>query len=129
MNGLGDYIRRRRETLHMTPTELARALDRDNSYVSRVETGRNKTLPDPAEMARIARALGVTMRDLLAAAGYLIDEDDEAGYPPDVAEIADIAAALPADLRAALRLYVEGFAHMAPRAPWPVSAPSVRSLE
>lgn len=72
MNEFGEYIRKSREARKLTPTELAAALGRDNSYVSRLETGRNKRLPDPDEFNALAKVLGVPMTDLLAAAGFAV---------------------------------------------------------
>ncbi|MCA9163671.1 MAG: helix-turn-helix domain-containing protein [Planctomycetales bacterium] len=68
---LGSYIRSRREALGMTARALAANADIEPPLLSRIETGVMKTLPEPAILKRIARALGVGVETLTAAAGYV----------------------------------------------------------
>lgn len=48
--------------------ELAEKIDRANNYISRIETGRIKTVPYDV-LERLARALDVTIDDLLFVEG------------------------------------------------------------
>lgn len=73
MNELGSYIRELRERRGWTGRDLAEQIDRDPSYVSRLETGRQKETPAPEEARRLALALGVTVADLLAHQGYDVE--------------------------------------------------------
>jgi transcriptional regulator with XRE-family HTH domain len=56
--GLGAYVRRLREEKGWSQGDLAREMGSDKSYVSRLETGRQR--PRPETVGRVARALGAT---------------------------------------------------------------------
>lgn len=75
MNELGSYVRQLREDKGWTARDLAERIDRDPSYVSRLETGRQKETPGPDEARRLASALGVGVADLLLRLGYDLEED------------------------------------------------------
>jgi transcriptional regulator with XRE-family HTH domain len=75
MSTLGKFIRDRRVYRHQMSRDLAAAVGIDAATLSRLETGGMKTLPDPALLRRLAEALGVTVPDLLEAAGYLTESD------------------------------------------------------
>jgi transcriptional regulator with XRE-family HTH domain len=71
MQGLGRFIQNRRTDMGMRSETLASLIDRSQSWVSRLETGTAKTLPEPNDLTAIASALGVSVFDLLEAAGYV----------------------------------------------------------
>lgn len=75
MNDLGRFIQEKRLARGMRSESLASAIGRSQSWVSRVETGMMKTLPEPEALAAIAKALGVTVAELLDAAGYKVTDD------------------------------------------------------
>jgi len=70
----GKYLRREREGLNMTLTELARRVEVSIAYLSRIERERENPPPDRLVSA-LARALGLPADDLFAAARRL---------PPDL---------------------------------------------
>jgi transcriptional regulator with XRE-family HTH domain len=61
---VGDLIRRRRRTLDLTLTEVARKTEFSVSYLSQVE--RNLVAPSVAALMKIAAALGVSVGQILA---------------------------------------------------------------
>ena len=67
MTGFGELLRSRRETQGLEQAELARLLDVTQQTVSKWETG--VTVPRPARVAAIARALELDAGLLHAAAG------------------------------------------------------------
>lgn len=77
MNELGSYIAAMRERRgYRTQTALAEAIGKPQTFVSRIERGTAKVLPEPDDLRLIARALNVPMAELLRAAGYLDPDDD-----------------------------------------------------
>lgn len=82
MQGLGRFIQNRRAEIGMRSETLASLIDRSQSWVSRLETGTAKTLPEPNDLTAIASALGVSVFDLLEAAGYLDGERPDPGDAP-----------------------------------------------
>ena len=68
----GEFIRRERGRRGLTQQNVADAIERPGSYVSRLERDNFRDLPDPLEMRRIAEVLGCSESDLLRAAGYLM---------------------------------------------------------
>lgn len=71
MERLGRFIAEKRVAAGLRGDELAYRIGRAPSWVSRMETGGQRTLPDPDVMRALANELRVTMPDLLEAAGYL----------------------------------------------------------
>lgn len=67
----GEFIRNRRARLGLMQADVARAIGRPDSYVSRLENDRFKELPSPDEMLLLAEVLKCSEADLLRAAGYL----------------------------------------------------------
>jgi transcriptional regulator with XRE-family HTH domain len=67
---LGGRIRARREAAALAPADLAAALALDMETLAAIEAGRRD--PDYRTLARLARALGVGVGELLAA----MDEED-----------------------------------------------------
>lgn len=64
---LGDAIRRIRVEKGISQERLALLAEVDRSYVGRVERGDNNVAV--LTLARLAKALGISLRDLMEAAG------------------------------------------------------------
>ncbi len=62
MEGLGPYMRRRRDELDLSLRELAKRLDCSAAFVSDIELGRRH--PSEKVLAEIARVLKVKLEDL-----------------------------------------------------------------
>lgn len=88
---LGQYIKNRRRVLGMTQVEMAELLDRDQTYVSHLELGKRKSLPEPHEVNEIARVLRVSVFDLLKAIGFH-DEEEIHEEPAAVQVFTQLAA-------------------------------------
>ncbi len=73
---LGQRIRELRKQQKMSQTELAEKVDVALMTISRIERGEHE--PHIKTLARIARGLGVSVFDLLRAAGYS-EKDEDAG--------------------------------------------------
>lgn len=76
----GTVLRRIRQSKDMTQREVARAINMDFSYFSRLETDHFKSLPTRETIAKIADAMRCTeveKADLLAAAGRVAVEMQE----------------------------------------------------
>jgi transcriptional regulator with XRE-family HTH domain len=76
-NNLGRYVQARRSALGLRAEEVGAAVGKSQSWISRLETGAQKTFPEPEEIAGLAAVLQITPRELLEAAGYL--PADESG--------------------------------------------------
>lgn len=96
----------------MSPAQLAHAIGRTSSYVSRLELDGIKT-PPPDVTADVARALQLDERYLLRLIGYLSTvPDDTTGTPLFPAddprrELAELLANVPDGRLAALRVVLE----------------------
>lgn len=73
----GQYVRQRRARIGLLQKDVADAIDRPTSYVSRLENDQFKDLPSPEEMRRLAEVLECTEADLLRAAGYIPESNEE----------------------------------------------------
>ena len=72
MNDLPALIRNARERRGITnQAALGELIGRDQSFVSRLERGLMKELPTPETLRAIGDALGLTMPEMLEAAGYV----------------------------------------------------------
>ena len=69
----GERLRSLRKTRGWTQADLARASGLTRSHISRLEAGAIQ-LPSRERLHRLAQALGTTPDDLLAAAGYRVEE-------------------------------------------------------
>lgn len=74
MNDLGSLVAHRLALLGMKDFELAHALGKKPSFVSRLRHGEVKTLPPPEELQIMAETLRVPMVELVVAAGYPVAE-------------------------------------------------------
>jgi transcriptional regulator with XRE-family HTH domain len=78
-DGIGPFIRARREELRLSQTAVADAVQMRKSHLSEIERGKIG-LPNADVRRRLAKVLGVTQVDILIAAGELTpDELQEAG--------------------------------------------------
>src|ERR1700680_637065 len=64
MEGLGPYMRRRRDELDLSLREFAKRLDCSAAFISDIELGRRN--PSEKVLAEIARVLGAKLDDLQA---------------------------------------------------------------
>lgn len=73
---LGELVRYRRGVLGLTQPDLAAHIDRNPSFVSRLENDKLSEIPDPVLLRALADALGTTVLALLEAWGYDIAEGE-----------------------------------------------------
>jgi len=66
---LGEYIKSLRKSNGFTQIELAQMSGVSNSELSRIESGQRQN-PSPLILRAIAPHLGITMEELMSAAGY-----------------------------------------------------------
>jgi transcriptional regulator with XRE-family HTH domain len=71
MDRLGRVIAERRQALGLRGDEFAYRIGRAPSWLSRLEHGGQRSLPEPEVLRAIADELGISPADLLEAAGYL----------------------------------------------------------
>lgn len=121
-------VQERRQRLGMRGDELAFRIGRAPSWVSRIETGGQRNLPEPDIMHKLAAELGVSVADLLDAAGYEVYEnqavradaasDDASDEPDAVRELVAMLRQirLTADREAGLRAILSSMAEMDRRA-------------
>lgn len=83
MNKMGLLIRSARERKGWNQKQLADKIGKDSSYVSRLETGRTKETPPAEDLGSLSDVLGVTVLDMLTAAGYQLQEteSEDSGSP------------------------------------------------
>ncbi len=70
-------VTRQLAVLDMRDYELARQLGKQPSHVHRLKSGLVKTLPSPEELERLSRTLGLSIADMVSAAGYRIDPESD----------------------------------------------------
>jgi transcriptional regulator with XRE-family HTH domain len=70
----GAMVRRRREALGMTTTELACKVGTRDSTISRIELGAFAT-PRPDKLAHLAEHLSLPLADVFAAVGYVVPDE------------------------------------------------------
>lgn len=97
MKDLGRLVRRERERRGLRGTDLGAAIGRDAAYVSRLENGVLKEIPDPTTLAALAARLGVEEVRLLEAIGYHVRPTAAAPLPFD-SDRADLIALLEHEL-------------------------------
>lgn len=73
----GEFVKKRRGRLGLLQSDIGRAIDRPDSYISRLENNQFRDLPSPEEMRRLAKVLECTEADLLRAAGYITAPNEE----------------------------------------------------
>jgi transcriptional regulator with XRE-family HTH domain len=72
MADFGEYIKNLREQHKLSLRDVAAKTGMSYSYLTQIEHGRRKA-PGPELLKRLAPVYGVSVRDLLKAAGYLED--------------------------------------------------------
>lgn len=75
-NKFGEYLRRLRKTKGLTLKQVETAAEVSNAYISQIERGLRKP-PHPDILKRLAKVYEVTHRELLIAAGYLEDPEEQ----------------------------------------------------
>lgn len=82
MNELGRFIASRRAIAgFQSQVELANAMGKPQTWVSRLERGAAKELPPPEDVALLAEHLRVSPAEIIAAAGYNIETGFEEESP------------------------------------------------
>jgi len=75
-NKFGNYMRKLRKEKGLTLKQVEKVAEVSNAYLSQIERGvRNP--PHPDILKRLAKAYEVTHRELLIAAGYLEDPEEQ----------------------------------------------------
>lgn len=74
METLAKAVRGARLAQGMRGIDLAQALGKDPSYVTKLEHGTLKEIPDPATLGKLSAALGIPEPDLLALIGFRVRE-------------------------------------------------------
>ena len=113
MERLGALIATARERSGLKGYELARRLGKQPSYVSRLEGGGMKTLPPPEELHRIGQAIGLSVDEMLRAAGYDVGGDETADALAAVYRRLDPSIRKMIDNPATLDRWVRSAAHTA----------------
>ena len=92
-NRIGPLIRTYREKRGAVWTleYVSRLLGRPSGWLSNLETGKTKNLPEAEELRKIADLLDIPMTDMMIAAGYL-SESDFASPPEDEMPVRDYVA-------------------------------------
>ena len=71
----GEYLKELREKKGVSLKEVEKAIGASNAYISQLETGTRKKLPEPERLRAIADYYNVTVEELLAKAGYYEQKD------------------------------------------------------
>lgn len=99
---LGDRVRRYREALGYTLTDLARESGVSRSYLYQVESGESS--PTEEKLLALANALGVTANELLG----IVDEHTDVDIPDSLATFARQAKLRPDEVRMLARINYRG---------------------
>ena len=75
-NKFGNYMRKLRKEKGLTLRQVEQAADVSNAYLSQIERGQRNP-PHPDILRRLANVYEVTHRELLIAAGYLEDPEEQ----------------------------------------------------
>jgi len=75
-NKFGEYVRTLRKTRGLTLKQVETSAGVSNAYISQFERGLRKP-PHPDVLKRLAKVYEVTDRELLIAAGYLEDPEEQ----------------------------------------------------
>lgn len=78
MKTLGKLVRERRESAgYMNQRDFADALERAQSWVSRLEADRMMNAPSPEELHAISKTIPLSVSEMLAAMGYDLETGSE----------------------------------------------------
>jgi len=91
MDALGTIVRRARLAKGLLGWQLAAAIGKNASFVTKLEHGEVKEVPPPRVLHALAEALDLSEADLLVAIGYVV-HDEPAPVPVDSDHAAVIAA-------------------------------------
>jgi len=75
-NKFGNYMRKLRKEKGLTLKQVEKVAEVSNAYLSQIERGVRNS-PHPDILKRLAKAYEVTHRELLIAAGYLEDPEEQ----------------------------------------------------
>lgn len=76
-SSLGRFVKQRRDELGLTQTQLEQISGVPQRTISRIEsTTKEGYLPEPSTLRSLAKGLWLTPKDLLAAAGYDVYDND-----------------------------------------------------
>ena len=75
-NTFGNYMRKLRKEKGLTLKQVEKVAEVSNAYLSQIERGVRNS-PHPDILKRLAKAYEVTHRELLIAAGYLEDPEEQ----------------------------------------------------
>ena len=71
----GEYLKELREKKGVSLKEVEKSIGASNAYISQLETGTRKKLPEPERLRAIADYYNVTVEELLTKAGYYEQKD------------------------------------------------------
>src|SRR5690348_16257857 len=75
-SNFGAYLKERRKEKGLTLKQVQNAATVSNAYISQIERGQRNP-PHPDILKRLAEVYGVTHQELLVAAGYLEDPEEQ----------------------------------------------------
>ena len=75
-NKFGEYLKKLRKEKGLTLKQVEGAAEVSNAYISQIERGLRRP-PHPDILKRLAKLYEVTHQDLLIAAGYLEDPEEQ----------------------------------------------------
>ncbi len=78
---LGQRVKQLRESIPMSQSDLAKAINVAPSYIGHIESDRRR--PSRDIIKQLAGVLGTSVQDLLAAAGYLPPPRKPGEYAPE----------------------------------------------
>lgn len=73
-NGLGKWLKERRQAAGLSTVELAKRVGTTDGTITRIEQGAIAS-PDPNKLSRIAEALGLSLADVFEMADYAVPGD------------------------------------------------------
>ncbi len=77
---LGALLRQKRQSLGLSTHRLSALVGVRQSTITRLERG-EFAAPRPDKLARIAKALGISLADIYARAGYVVPDDLLPSFP------------------------------------------------
>lgn len=80
MSEFGAYIKKIRESKHLTLNQVALYSEISAAQLSRIETGK-RGVPKPQTIKKISEALKVDYDELMIVAGYIKKEQNENNFP------------------------------------------------
>lgn len=75
-NKFGEYLKKLRKGKGLTLKQVEKAAEVSNAYISQIERGLRKP-PHPDILKRLAKVYDITHHELLVAAGYLEDPEEQ----------------------------------------------------